>query len=89
MSAPIKHSKSTEGQSRNAGCEVRMQQALIDVYARFIIDNGGRKYFQSKKVYLRVTDLVQKFLRTLDPQIATVNGRVVQGHSAGKTDVQV
>ncbi|XP_025092011.1 transmembrane protein 132C-like [Pomacea canaliculata] len=89
LSAPIKHSKSTEGQSRNAGCEVRMQQALIDVYARFIIDNGGRKYFQSKKVYLRVTDLVQKFLRTLDPQIATVNGRVVQGHSAGKTDVQI
>lgn len=71
-------------------CELRMQQALVEVYARFIIDtDSGRRYFRGKKVYLRITDLVRQHLRVQDSRIATVKGTVVHGLLPGRTDVQV
>lgn len=72
------------------GCEWRIQQSLVEVYARFMMDlDVGRRYFFGKKVHLRVTDLVRRHLRVLDPEIASLKGAVVQGHMAGRTEVQV
>lgn len=52
--------------------------------------NSGRiSYFISRKTGLRVTDLVQPLLRVADPKIATLKGRILQGKSMGRTDVQV
>ncbi|XP_054726955.1 transmembrane protein 132C isoform X3 [Anastrepha obliqua] len=73
-------------------CKARYQQSPVDVYARFLaIDqNSGRiSYFISRRTGLRVTDLVQPLLRVSDPKIATLKGRILQGKSMGRTDVQV
>lgn len=36
-----------------------------------------------------MTDLVQPLLRVADPKIASLKGRILQGKSMGRTDVQV
>ncbi|KAH8273065.1 hypothetical protein KR018_008801, partial [Drosophila ironensis] len=52
--------------------------------------NSGRtSYFISRRTGLRVTDLVQPLLRVADPKIASLKGRILQGKSMGRTDVQV
>lgn len=38
---------------------------------------------------LRITELVEPFIRVADPKIATLNGRILQGRTMGRTDVQV
>lgn len=38
---------------------------------------------------LRITELVEPFVRVSDPKIATLNGRILQGRTMGRTDVQV
>lgn len=38
---------------------------------------------------MRVTDLVQPLFRVADPKIATLRGRMLQGKSPGRTDIQV
>lgn len=38
---------------------------------------------------LRITELVEPFIRVSDPKIATLKGRILQGRSMGRTDVQV
>ncbi|XP_054088610.1 transmembrane protein 132C isoform X2 [Zeugodacus cucurbitae] len=73
-------------------CKARYQQSPIEVFARFLaIDqNSGRiSYFISRRTGLRVTDLVQPLLRISDPKIATLKGRILQGKSMGRTDIQV
>ncbi|XP_065366340.1 transmembrane protein 132B [Calliphora vicina] len=73
-------------------CRARYQQSPVEVYAKFVaIDqNSGRiSYFISRKTGLRVTDLVQPLLRVADPKIASLKGRILQGKSMGRTDVQV
>nr|XP_036226757.1 transmembrane protein 132C isoform X2 [Bactrocera oleae] len=73
-------------------CKARYQQSPIEVFARFLaIDqNSGRiSYFISRRTGLRVTDLVQPLLRVSDPKIATLKGRILQGKSMGRTDIQV
>ncbi|XP_037937749.1 transmembrane protein 132E [Teleopsis dalmanni] len=78
--------------TEKAVCRARYQQSPIEVYARFLaIDqNSGRtSYFISRRTGLRVTDLVQPLLRIADPKIASLKGRILQGRSIGKTDVQV
>uniref|UniRef100_A0A1B0FGG5 Transmembrane protein 132E n=1 Tax=Glossina morsitans morsitans TaxID=37546 RepID=A0A1B0FGG5_GLOMM len=73
-------------------CRARYQQSPVEIYARFVaIDqNSGRiSYFISRRTGLRVTDLVQPLLRVADPKIASLKGRILQGKSMGRTDVQV
>lgn len=76
--------------SAHNGCEFRMQQSLVEVYARFVFDTeSGRRYFRGKKVYLRITDLVRQQLRVQDPHIASIKGTVVRGLQPGRTEIQV
>ncbi|XP_030381669.1 transmembrane protein 132E [Scaptodrosophila lebanonensis] len=73
-------------------CRARYQQSPVEVYAKFLaIDqNSGRiSYFISRRTGLRVTDLVQPLMRVADPKIASLKGRILQGKSMGRTDVQV
>ena len=90
-SLPQRSSKpSSTSRAGRSSCELRMQQSLVDVFTRFIIDtNTGRRYFCGKKVYLRITDLVRRQLRVADPDIASIKGTVVRGHLPGRTAVQV
>lgn len=56
----------------------------------YIFQNSGRiSYFISRRTGLRVTDLVQPLLRVSDPKVATLKGRILQGKSMGRTDIQV
>ncbi|XP_058978950.1 transmembrane protein 132B isoform X1 [Musca domestica] len=73
-------------------CRARYQQSPVEVFARFVAvdQNSGRiSYFISRRTGLRVTDLVQPLLRVADPKIASLKGRILQGKSMGRTDVQV
>ncbi|XP_001963408.3 transmembrane protein 132D [Drosophila ananassae] len=73
-------------------CRARYQQSPVEVYAKFLAvdQNSGRtSYFISRRTGLRVTDLVQPLLRVADPKIASLKGRILQGKSMGRTDVQV
>ncbi|XP_036319877.1 transmembrane protein 132C isoform X1 [Rhagoletis pomonella] len=86
------HYKSEVGIADKVVCKARYQQSPVEVYARFLaIDqNSGRiSYFISRRTGLRVTDLVQPLLRVSDPKIATLKGRILQGKSMGRTDIQV
>lgn len=38
---------------------------------------------------LRITELVEPFIRVSDPKIAMLKGRILQGRTMGRTDVQV
>ncbi|KAI4500832.1 hypothetical protein M0802_004043 [Mischocyttarus mexicanus] len=74
-------------------CRLRFQQSPIEVHSRFLAsdhDSGRVSYFVNRRTWLRVTDLVVSMLRVSDPRIATLlQGRIVQGRSVGRTEVQV
>lgn len=73
-------------------CRLRYQQTPVDVYGRFLAtdhDSGRISYFISRRSWLRVTDLVTSLLRVSDPRIATLSGRILQGHTMGRSEVQV
>lgn len=73
-------------------CRLRYQQTPVDVYGRFLAtdhDSGRVSYFISRRSWLRVTDLVTSLLRVSDPRIATLSGRVLQGRTMGRSEVQV
>ncbi|XP_023037165.1 transmembrane protein 132E isoform X1 [Drosophila willistoni] len=73
-------------------CRARYQQSPVEVFAKFLAfdQNSGRtSNFISRRTGLRVTDLVQPLLRVADPKIASLKGRILQGKSMGRTDVQV
>lgn len=73
-------------------CRLRYQQSTVDVYARFMTndhDSGRFTYLINRRTSLRVTDLVLPLLRVSDPRIASLHGRVLQGRSMGRTEVQV
>lgn len=76
-----------------ANCRLRFQQSPVEVHARFLAtdhDSGRVSYFVNRRTWLRVTDLVAGMLRVSDPRIATLlQGRLVQGRGAGRTEVQV
>lgn len=60
------------------------------MYARFLAkdhDSGRVSYFVSRRTWLKVTELV--LTRVSDPRIASLRGRVLQGRSTGRTEVQV
>ena len=62
------------------------------MYARFKAedhDSGRESFFVSRRTLLLVTDLVQGYLRVSDPRIASLYGRIIQGRSSGRTEVQV
>lgn len=64
----------------------------LQVYARFLAkdhDSGRVSYFVSRRTWLKVTELVLTLMRVSDPRIATLRGRVLQGRSTGRTEVQV
>lgn len=73
-------------------CRLRYQQTSVDVYARFNAndhDSGRTTFLINRRTYLRVTDLVLQSLRVSDVHIASLHGRVLQGRSVGRTEVQV
>lgn len=73
-------------------CRTRYQQTPVEVYARFVAvdqSSGRVSSFISRKMALRITELVEPFIRVSDPKIATLKGRILQGRSMGRTDVQV
>ncbi|CAH1236119.1 unnamed protein product [Diabrotica balteata] len=73
-------------------CRLRYQQTSVDVYAHFLASDhssGRTTYLINRRTYLRVTDLVLPWLRVSDPRIASLHGRVLQGRSVGRTEVQV
>lgn len=77
---------------RAPNCRLRFQQSPVEVHARFLAadhDSGRVSYFVNRRTWLRVTDLVVGLLRVSDHRFATLQGRVVQGRSFGRTEVQV
>lgn len=73
-------------------CRLRYQQTPVEVYAHFMAsdhDSGRISYLINRRTWLRVTDLVLPSLRVSDPRIATLHGRILQGRSMGKMEVQV
>ncbi|CAH0390605.1 unnamed protein product [Bemisia tabaci] len=83
---------SIDSEKSNSPCRLRFQQSPVEVYARFLATdhNSGRvSYFVSRQTWLTVTDLVIPSLRVSDPRIATLQGKIVQGRSVGRTKVQV
>ncbi|KAG8225170.1 hypothetical protein J437_LFUL002870, partial [Ladona fulva] len=73
-------------------CRLRFQQSPVEVYSRFFAedhDSGRVSYFISRRTWLRVTDLVLGLLRVSDTRIASLDGRILQGQSTGRTEVQV
>lgn len=77
-------------QSRQS-CQYKYQQALVDVYARFVISVPGEvsRYYRNHKTYVRVTDLVANRMKASNHHVARIVGSTVQGVAPGKTDVQV
>ncbi|XP_046680481.1 transmembrane protein 132E isoform X4 [Homalodisca vitripennis] len=77
---------------KHSFCRLRYQQSPVEVFARFLAadhDSGRVSYLVSRRTWLRVTDLVLSLLRVSDPRIASLHGRIVQGRSVGRTEVQV
>ncbi|XP_025833785.1 transmembrane protein 132E isoform X2 [Agrilus planipennis] len=75
-----------------ASCRLRYQQSPVDVFAHFMAsdhDTGRITYLVNRRTWLRVTDLVLPLLRVSDPRIASLHGRILQGRSMGRTEVQV
>nr|XP_022906136.1 transmembrane protein 132E [Onthophagus taurus] len=73
-------------------CRLRYQQTTVDVYAHFMAidhDSGRVTYLINRRTLLRVTDLILPSLRVSDPRIASLHGRILQGRSMGRTEVQV
>ncbi|GBP71122.1 Transmembrane protein 132B [Eumeta japonica] len=73
-------------------CRLRYQQSNVEVYARFLAkdhDSGRVSYFVSRRTWLKVTELVLSLMRVSDPRIASLRGRVLQGRTMGRTEVQV
>ncbi|KAG6450078.1 hypothetical protein O3G_MSEX006376 [Manduca sexta] len=73
-------------------CRLRYQQSNVEVYARFLAkdhDSGRVSYFVSRRTWLKVTELVMSLMRVADLRIATLRGKVLQGRSTGRTEVQV
>ncbi|XP_046420331.1 transmembrane protein 132E isoform X1 [Neodiprion virginianus] len=82
----------TGAEDRTASCRLRFQQSPVEVHARFLAadhDSGRVSYFVNRRTWLRVTDLVVGLLRVSDHRFATLQGRIVQGRSFGRTEVQV
>ncbi|XP_060068724.1 transmembrane protein 132C-like [Ylistrum balloti] len=87
-----KYRKYSRGGGGGGGgsCQLRHQQAIVEVYAQFYISTpGGPNFFKSKKAWLRVTDMVMDKLRVTDPRVVSLNNGVIQGQSVGRTEVQV
>ncbi|KAJ8872531.1 hypothetical protein PR048_026137 [Dryococelus australis] len=77
---------------RHTSCRIRFQQSPVEVYSRFLAtdhDSSRVSYFVNRRTSLRVTDLVLSLLRVSDPRIASLHGRILQGRSMGRTEVQV
>ncbi|KAL3270215.1 hypothetical protein HHI36_009271 [Cryptolaemus montrouzieri] len=73
-------------------CRLRYQQTPVEVYAHFMAvdhESGRVSYLINRRTWLRVTDLVLPLLRVSDPRIASLHGRILQGRSMGRTEVQV
>lgn len=69
-----------------------MLYSFPQVYCRFKAvdhDTGRVSYLINRKTWLKITDLVLRGLRIADPQVASLNGRIVIGRNVGRTEVQV
>lgn len=81
-----------EREDKEKGCRLRYQQTKVEVYAEFLAvdDSSGREsYLISRKTSLKITNLVEPLLRVSDTRIASLNGKIVQGHQIGRTEIQV
>lgn len=71
-------------------CQLRFQQALVDVYAKFFIATpAGYDYFVNRQAALKITHLLENQLRVADPRIVSLENSILQGQSPGLTEVQV
>ncbi|CAG9860128.1 unnamed protein product [Phyllotreta striolata] len=73
-------------------CKLRYQQTSVEVYAHFLASDhtsGRTTYLINRRTLLRITDLVLPWLRVSDPRIASLHGKILQGRSVGRTEVQV
>lgn len=73
-------------------CRLRYQQTSVEVYAHFLAtdhESGRVSYLVNRRTWLRVTELVLPCLRVSDPRIASLHGKVLQGRSMGRAEVQV
>lgn len=79
-----------QAEDLTATCHTAYQQALVEVYANFIVpDDSHHQYLIHRKALLRVTDLVMASLRVADPTVASLRGNVVGGLKPGRTEIQV
>jgi len=73
-----------------ASCDVRYQSAVIEVFAAFTMaDTPQSRHLGDRGAQFYVTDLVGSQLRVVDLTVATLEGHVVQGLQAGRTQIQV
>ncbi|KAK3084625.1 hypothetical protein FSP39_016486 [Pinctada imbricata] len=71
-------------------CKLRYQQSLLDVYIKFYIETPtGREYYKGRQASLKVTNILKNQLRVSDPRIVSLKGKVLQGLSQGRTEIQV
>jgi len=87
-----KRSKLIEEIEESHECQARYQQSSVKVYARFLAedpDSGRRDHFISRNSMLDVTDLTKRALRAADPRVVSVTGTTIQGHTIGRTEIQV
>ncbi|XP_028040950.1 transmembrane protein 132B [Bombyx mandarina] len=85
-------SDGTNSLTDQRSCRLRYQQSNVEVYARFLAkdhDSGRVSYFVSRRTWLKVTELVMSLMRVADLRIATLRGKLLQGRSTGRTEVQV
>ncbi|XP_050531649.1 transmembrane protein 132E [Daktulosphaira vitifoliae] len=77
---------------RKASCQLRFQQTSVEIYARFKAtdhDSGRVSYFVNRRTWLKITDLLLRYLRSSDPRVASITGQIVHGHNVGRTEIQV
>lgn len=70
-------------------CQLRYQQSEVEVYARFVLDDGDRKqYYIHRKALFKVTDVMLPRLRVADVSVATLHDNIVEGLKPGRTEIQ-
>ncbi len=78
------------GDDLDSTCHLRYQQALVNVYARFVIPDGlNRQYLVHRKASFKVTEEMTDRLRVADVSIAKLRENIVEGVKPGSTEVQV
>lgn len=78
--------------SAEMGCRLRYQQAYIEAYAKFILEdeNSGREWsFLNRKYSFRVTDLILPHLHLSDNRLAIVRSNTIEGLNPGTVELKI